>query len=210
MNIGLEKLDPASNFRYLQFKASPGPAVRQAKIVYLHGAGEFGTDINSVCNYGLPSLLRNEQVELNCDVVCPQMDHDEQWNIDRLQELLSSLENQNQEIILAGFSRGGRAVCDFVAQYGSTISMAIIIAGRGLVKIATKLESLEIVSILGMDDPWPDMELFLKDAELHRANVTDIRLHGKGHFISEEVFLHGELPKILSTHEVVIDKKIEL
>ena len=109
---------------------------------------------------------------------------------------------------LSGYSRGGRAVCDYMAQYGSTISMAIIIAGRGLEKIATNLESLELVSILGMDDPWPDMDLFLKDAELHRANVTDIRLHGKGHFISEEVFLHGELPKILSTNEVVIHIKI--
>ena len=70
---------------------------------------------------------------------------------------------------LSGYSRGGRAVCDYMAQYGSTISMAIIIAGRGLEKIATNLESLELVSILGMDDPWPDMDLFLKDAELHRA-----------------------------------------
>ncbi|MFK8082225.1 MAG: hypothetical protein AB8B97_18210 [Granulosicoccus sp.] len=206
LQLTLPDTDSVSGFQYLHFRSQSNLFHPVPTLVYLHGAGEFGSDINTVTRYGLPLLIKQSKLQPACDVICPQMEQDKQWDVKRLHLFLGSLRNAGHEIVLAGYSRGGTGVCHYLANYGSSLSLAVVISGRGVHEISDKLDGLEIFSVMGDQDPWPDMNGFLAQAETKGANVADIRLANRGHYISEEVFLSGKLPAVLSRYQIILSR----
>ena len=79
-------------------------------VLFLHGAGERGTDIEKVKIHGLPRLA-NEGKDLPFIVVSPQCPDNMFWNVDLLAALLDNIEANyrvdKNKIYVTGLSMGG-------------------------------------------------------------------------------------------------------
>lgn len=79
-------------------------------ILFLHGMGERGTDIEEVKTHGLPKLI-SEEKEFPFIVVSPQCPDEYFWNDDLLLALLDEIENDyrvdKNRIYITGLSMGG-------------------------------------------------------------------------------------------------------
>lgn len=79
-------------------------------VLFLHGIGERGTDVEKVKMHGLPKLI-NEGKEFPFIVLSPQCPDNEFWNTDVLSELIDEIESQyrvdKNRIYLTGLSMGG-------------------------------------------------------------------------------------------------------
>lgn len=79
-------------------------------IIFLHGAGEIGTDINQVKNHGLPKQLAQGE-NLDFIVISPQCNSGGWWNTPVLENFLTQIllkYNCNpKQIYLTGLSMGG-------------------------------------------------------------------------------------------------------
>lgn len=79
-------------------------------VLFLHGMGERGTDIEKVKTHGLPKLI-NEGKEFPFIVVSPQCPDEYFWNDDLLLALLDEIEDDyrvdKNRIYITGLSMGG-------------------------------------------------------------------------------------------------------
>jgi predicted peptidase len=79
-------------------------------VLFLHGAGERGTDLENVKIHGLPKLI-NEGKEFPFIVVSPQCSEHSTWNTDILSALLDDIEANyhvdKNRIYVTGLSMGG-------------------------------------------------------------------------------------------------------
>lgn len=79
-------------------------------VLFLHGAGERGTDIEKVKIHGLPKLI-NQGKDFPFIVVSPQCPEDIFWNVDVLIALLDEIVNNyrvdTNRIYVTGLSMGG-------------------------------------------------------------------------------------------------------
>ncbi|NWF89897.1 MAG: prolyl oligopeptidase family serine peptidase [Ignavibacteriaceae bacterium] len=79
-------------------------------VLFLHGAGERGTDVEKVKVHGLPRLI-NEGKDFPFIVVSPQCPEDMFWNTDLLTALLDEIEDNyrvdKNRIYVTGLSMGG-------------------------------------------------------------------------------------------------------
>ena len=79
-------------------------------VLFLHGAGERGTDIEKVKVHGLPKLI-SQGKEFPFIVVSPQCPDNMFWNVDILAALLDEIESNyridKNKIYVTGLSMGG-------------------------------------------------------------------------------------------------------
>ena len=79
-------------------------------VLFLHGAGERGEDIERVKTHGLPKLISQGQ-DFPFIVVSPQCPENMFWNTDILSALLDKIENEYRidldKVYLTGLSMGG-------------------------------------------------------------------------------------------------------
>jgi len=197
-----KKLDVASGFRYLEY--SSYETVSAGSLIFLHGSGEWGNSLDRINRYGLPRLLADRAIELNCKVVCPQQDDDGEWCSKRLQTLSDSINAESCVLAVVGFSRGGKALCNWISEYGVVAPLAVVVAGRGDESVSGSLSGLTLVSIHGYQDPYPNMEGFLLRCKEIGADVDEIILKERDHFISEEIFANSKLTSIFAAAGVQI------
>lgn len=81
-------------------------------ILFLHGSGERGSDLEKVKAHGLPRRLA-EGLELPCIVVSPQCSEDSYWTLHTadlntlLDDLIARLPVDEKRVYLTGLSMGG-------------------------------------------------------------------------------------------------------
>ena len=79
-------------------------------LVFLHGAGERGDDLELVKKWGPPKMVEAKQ-DLPFVVVSPQCPTDVFWNIEHLSQLIDSVIKNNRvdqkRVYLTGLSMGG-------------------------------------------------------------------------------------------------------
>jgi predicted peptidase len=98
-------------------------------VLFLHGAGERGTDGLSALRYGLPSLLTLPRREA-MRVLVPQCPSGSRWT-DHLDDVARGLDSLCiGAIALTGFSLGGQGVWAFAAQFPDRVNRLAPIAGR--------------------------------------------------------------------------------
>ena len=114
-------------------------------ILFLHGAGEMGTDNETQIN-GIRNLLHyNADFVSQCILICPQSN--EWWNLDRnaygdekgtlgsalhlLQKIQSTYSCDKNRIYVTGLSMGGYATWDILERYGDIFAAAAPLCGGG-------------------------------------------------------------------------------
>ncbi len=107
---------------------------KQPLLIFLHGSGERGSDINRVKVHGPPKLVDKGQ-HMPFIVVSPQCPEKISWNVDVLKAMIEQLGKDHRvdadRIYMTGLSMGGFGTWHFCCKYPNLIAAAVPICGGG-------------------------------------------------------------------------------
>lgn len=158
-------------------------------IVYLHGAGERGTDISHIHRHGLPKML-SSGVQIPAVVLCPQCPAYFVWDnvAESLKEIIDAVAKEykikNDRILLTGSSMGGFGTWMMALTYPTFFAAIAPIAGGGMSWRASKLKTTPIYVMHGTKDltvPPVYSKLMADAAKEAGADVKLLELDGYGH-----------------------------
>lgn len=153
-----------SKVRYLAFlpktysaKGAPVPL-----IIFLHGSGERGTDLNKVKAWGPPALAEKDP-DFPFMVVSPQAPDGEWFHADQLKgmidEVLAKYNVDRSRVYLTGLSMGGYGAWDLAIRYPSYFAAVAPICGGGNAVMAGEMKRVPTWAFHGAkDDSVPEAE----------------------------------------------------
>nr|WP_299381395.1 PHB depolymerase family esterase [Allomuricauda sp.] len=102
-------------------------------LLFLHGGGESGGNLEEIKENGPPKLLV-EGKQFPFLVLAPQNPHKRRWwNTQAVKQLLDSVVAQNRidpdKVYISGLSRGGSAAWEMATQYPDTFAAMAVICG---------------------------------------------------------------------------------
>jgi predicted peptidase len=180
-------------------------------VLFLHGARDRGTDLNTLLKWGLPRFV-NESDFLSYFFAAPQLPEEQTW-VDRaadvialLEELLASHPINPTRVIIAGFSLGSAGTWHLATSYPEHFAGLVAVSGRipktlGESELAV-LKAIPIQIFQGGKDeklPVADAEQFAAILKELGANVTLTVLPDGDHFIADEVYGSAELQQWFSS-----------
>lgn len=123
------------NYRYLLYLPNNYGVKADKKwplVVFLHGAGERGDDLNKLKVHGPPRLLQSGQ-DLGAIVVAPQVPAGSIWNPHVIKALVDDVKTQYavdyDRVYLTGLSMGGYGTWDTIFEYPDVFAAAAPICG---------------------------------------------------------------------------------
>lgn len=115
----------------LHTPAGAGKQNKKPLIVFLHGSGEKGNDIEKVKAHGPFKYLKNNAIDAY--VLAPQCPENEYWDSETLHRLvLDVIKNNNidpQRVYLTGLSMGGWGAWNLAFAYPDTFAAFVVVAG---------------------------------------------------------------------------------
>lgn len=124
-------------------------------IVFLHGSGERGDDIEKVKLHGPPKMVETQR-DFPFIVVSPQAPANTNWNstsLNRLlDEVIARLPVDVDRIYLTGLSRGGHGTWNMAADYPERFAAIAPVCGVGEVKKACNLKDVPVWAFHGDKD----------------------------------------------------------
>jgi predicted peptidase len=105
-------------------------------LLFLHGYGECGNDIEKVRKHGPPKLIGSADFLAECVIVSPQCPDDSWWRVDTLKALVEEVTRERsdidcQRLYVTGLSMGGYGIWSFISRYPDYFAAAIPICGGG-------------------------------------------------------------------------------
>ena len=128
-------------------------------LLFLHGAGERGDNIDLVTVHGPAKRLKEQSVRDNCPfiVVSPQCHEERYWAPKQLLLLLDELEKElkvdKERIYVTGLSMGGFASWMLAAEASDRFAAVAPVCGGFQIAQAAKLVDVPIWAFHGMKDP---------------------------------------------------------
>jgi predicted esterase len=166
-------------------------------VLYLHGAGGFGTGINGLYEHpDLPSLLR-DGMRLTCSVVIPSCHIGQQWEPAVIASFLNDFEQaydrQDQRYDLVGYSRGGTGGYQFAAAAPNRVRTLAVISSRCAPEIARSISALPVLICHGLKDQRTDVSQaqLMYDSLCQAGCDCKLELVAGDHFIIEHVLSEG-------------------
>jgi predicted peptidase len=124
-------------------------------ILFLHGAGETGSDLSKVKKHGPPKIVENKN-DFDFIVVSPQAP-ERGWKADKLLTLLDEVESMvrvdKDRVYVTGLSMGGYGTWALAAAASNRFAAVAPICGGGDPAKAEKLKGLPIWVFHGDKDP---------------------------------------------------------
>lgn len=173
---------------YLPKDYATDPTARFPLILFLHGAGERGTDVRKVAVHGPPKRIAAGQ-SLPCIVVSPQCPEGQVWDDEALLRLLSELKSSLRvdpaRVHVTGLSMGGFGTWALISRHPELFASAAPICGGGdrirpLLFTAAQREALRTLPIRvyhgGKDTVVPLVESERMVEQFKRAGAVDIQL----------------------------------
>lgn len=142
---------------YLPDGYETSPEEKFPLILFLHGGGESGDDLELVKKHGIPKELINGR-KLPCIVLAPQNPYrDGLWD-DRalyafLEDRLKELRVDESRIYLAGMSRGGHGVYRLAVQHPRRFAAVVMVCGGGPISYAKWAKDTPFWFFHGDSDP---------------------------------------------------------
>jgi predicted peptidase len=110
----------------------PAGAKKWPLLIFLHGAGERGDNLELLKKHGPPKLVSAGR-KFEAIVVSPQVPAGEFWNAHGVKALVDTLKKQHRvdddRVYLTGISMGGFGTFDTLAQHPAVFAAAIPICG---------------------------------------------------------------------------------
>jgi predicted peptidase len=124
-------------------------------ILFLHGAGERGNDLELVKMHGPPKLA--ETRDFPFIIVSPQCPSDQWWDIEILHDLLEEVIDQYRvnprQVYLTGLSMGGYGTWALAAAHPETFAAIAPICGGGDTLAVRQLVNIPVWNFHGAQDP---------------------------------------------------------
>jgi len=127
-------------------------------VIFLHGSGERGTDLNLVKRNGPPKLAENQSFP--AIMVSPQCPEGVWWDVfvlnKFLDQLISMYPVDTTRIYLTGLSMGGYGTWEWATRYPERFAAIVPVCGSGNPHRAERLVKIPIWAFHGaMDDVVP-------------------------------------------------------
>jgi len=126
-------------------------------IMFLHGAGERGSDLNKVKVHGPPKIVENRK-DFPFIVVSPQCPEDDWWTskvevlINLLDDIVARYKVDTERIYLTGLSMGGFGTWSLASEYPERFAAIAPICGGGNRVMAMRLKDIPIWVFHGAKD----------------------------------------------------------
>ena len=178
-----DKVDPDAkeDLRYWLYLPEDYAAKKNCPLIlFLHGAGERGDDLEKVKVHGPPKLVE-QRSDCPAIVVSPQCPNERTWSPTQLSLLLDrcmkTLKIDLDRIYVTGLSMGGFGTWALCAKEPERFAAAIPICGGGDVTKAARLVNLPIWVFHGAKDSvvTPDYSQKMVDA-IRAAGGTRVKL----------------------------------
>lgn len=146
-------------------------------ILFLHGAGQRGSDLDDVRKHGVAKVVE-QQADFPFFVISPQCPRREYWNIERLStlldEVIASCAVDPDRVYLTGLSMGGYGTWHLAAAQPERFAAIAPICGGGNPQAAGKLKNLPVWAFHGAKDnvvPLSESEIMVSALKVHNGNV---------------------------------------
>ncbi|MEC7264451.1 MAG: PHB depolymerase family esterase [Bacteroidota bacterium] len=158
-------------------------------LLFLHGGGESGREVEEIKETGPPKLLV-EGKQFPFLILAPQNPHEKKWwNTQAVMQLLDSVVDNNRvdkkRIYLTGLSRGGSAAWELATQYPDTFAALAVVCGMAPLPYAHWIDrDLSIWVFHGDQDEVIDVEESDKMVDKLKEMGYDVRYtryKGVGH-----------------------------
>lgn len=158
-------------------------------LLFLHGGGESGGELEELKTNGPPKLLA-EGKEFPFLILAPQNPYKKKWwNTRAVMQLLDTIIATNRvdtdRIYLTGLSRGGGAAWELAVQYPDKFAALAVVCGMTPVPYASWInKNMPIWVFHGTEDksiPISESENMVKRLEEMGYDVTFTRYEGVGH-----------------------------
>jgi len=124
-------------------------------VVFLHGAGERGSDLNLVKKHG-PPLLVEQGRKFPFILISPQCPTDSWWSSEPVMALIADAQSRYQvdpkRIILTGLSMGGYGAWDLGTRYPEKFAAIAPLCGGGIPYLTYRIKDKPIWVFHGAKD----------------------------------------------------------
>ena len=174
-------------FRYrLMRPATIEPGVKYPLVLFLHGAGERGTDVQKVAVHGPPKLVK-EGRDFPFILASPQCPEGQVWDTDALIGLVDTLQAQlavdAKRTYVTGLSMGGYGTWALASKYPDRFAAVAPVCGGGeriRALLPSQREALQTLGVWafhgGKDNVVAPSESERMVDAFKKAGVTDIQL----------------------------------
>jgi predicted peptidase len=152
--------EPTSTLHYwLHLPAGAKPEAKEKfpLLLFLHGSGERGSDLEKVKIHGPPSLIGKNAEMDQCIIISPQCPEGQWWDTKLLRslcdELAQKLPIDPARRYLTGLSMGGFGTWTLLEENPTYWAAAVPICGGGNPKAAEKFKDVPIWIFHGAKDP---------------------------------------------------------
>jgi len=149
-------------------------------ILFLHGSGERGNDLELVKKHGLARIVE-ENPAFPFIVASPQCPKDQWWSTEVLTHLLDSLERKYRidpkRIYVTGLSMGGFGTWQLAFEHPTRFAAIAPICGGGIPNLTFLIKHLPVWVFHGAkDDAVPVEEAHRMVSALQKRSSTKVRL----------------------------------
>jgi predicted peptidase len=160
------------------------PAKKWPVILFLHGAGERGTDVSKVKLHGPPKLVEKEAASPAKDfiVISPQCPPEQRWRPHEVMALLDGVMKDHPQadadrVYLTGLSMGGFGTWEIAAQHGRRFAAVAPICGGGNPRFARSLRNMPVWAFHGDKDEAVPVSASIEMVDaVTKAGGTDVKL----------------------------------
>ncbi|MEO2022786.1 MAG: prolyl oligopeptidase family serine peptidase [Pirellulaceae bacterium] len=135
---GRMKAPVAGHQLHYLLQAPTGDAPRDGwpLLLFLHGYGECGNDLEKVKVHGPPKLISKFDALAGCVIVSPQCPRNSWWRVEALKALVEEVIQERgdidrQRLYVTGLSMGGYGIWSFISHHPDYFAAAIPVCGGG-------------------------------------------------------------------------------
>jgi len=204
----------ANSYNYIAYK--PKDYDKQKLwplILFLHGMGERGDDLEKHKIIGLPQVLEKGK-DLPFVIICPQCPEYHVWNSERLNRLLDEVIKKysvdRERIYLTGLSMGGFGSWSLGCRHPERFAAVAPICGGGNVKEAVGLKDVPVWAFHGAKDKTVSLTMSQEMVNAVNKNGGDAKLTvypEAGHDSWTQTYNNPELYKWFLSHKKNANRK---
>lgn len=139
-------------------------------VVFLHGRGERGNDLNLLKRQALPKYISEENTDYPFVMIAPQLpENEEEWYTGDLMKLIEEIESDysidEDRIYLTGISLGGNGVWKVATDFPDKFAAIVPISGWGDASKICRIKNTNVWAFHGAKDSLilPDRTLEIID-----------------------------------------------
>ncbi len=176
-------------------------------ILFLHGAGERGDDLEAVSRHGVPNIVK-DRPDFPFLVVSPQCPAGEAWDWGLLGDLLLDVEEtekvDSERIYLTGISMGGYGAWAAAIAYPQRFAALAPVSGGGEPSLVERIKHLPVWAFHGAKDrivPVSESKIMVEALKRYSSDVRLTIYPDAGHDCWAETYGNPELYEWFLSHK---------